>query len=102
MNIISNAIDAIKEKGVITIKTALHNSKNSIIISVKDNGEGIDAKVKDRIFDPFFTTKEVGKGVGLGLSISYGIIQEHKGIIVCESEKGKGTEFIIELPIKQL
>jgi signal transduction histidine kinase len=101
MNIMSNAIDAIKDKGEIQITTSLNDNKNSISISIKDNGEGISTEVKDKIFDPFFTTKKVGKGVGLGLSISYGIVKEHKGIIYCNSEKGIGTEFIIELPINQ-
>jgi signal transduction histidine kinase len=55
--------------------------------------------VKKNIFDPFFTTKEVGEGTGLGLSISYGIIQKHKGKIEVETEPGKGTEFIIRLPL---
>ncbi|MBC1220006.1 sensor histidine kinase, partial [Nostoc sp. UCD120] len=74
-----------------------------VIISIKDNGIGISEKVKTRLFDPFFTTKPVGKGTGLGLSISYQIIVEkHKGKISCISAPGKGTEFVIEIPIKQM
>ncbi len=66
-----------------------------------DTGEGIPQNIITKIFDPFFTTKEVGKGMGLGLSISYGIIEKHNGNIDVISESGKGTEFIISLPRTQ-
>jgi signal transduction histidine kinase len=99
MNLVSNAIDAINEKGVINISTRLAGDR--CIISVKDNGMGMSQDVMSKIFDPFFTTKEVGQGTGLGLSISYGIIEEHNGTIEVISEVGKGTEFIINIPIKQ-
>ncbi|ACC81720.1 sensor histidine kinase [Nostoc punctiforme] len=114
MNIFSNAIDALYEqKGEYLIgKVKKHLSsiivytqvKNEeyVIISIKDNGPGITEEVKTRLFDPFFTTKPVGKGTGLGLSISYQIIvDKHKGKINCISASGKGTEFVIEIPIKQ-
>jgi len=68
--------------------------------SFADNGTGIAEENLSRLFDPFFTTKEVGKGTGLGLSICYGIVTEHGGRIYAESELGKGTTFIIELPVK--
>ncbi len=97
LNIISNAIDAIDKKGKIWISTK--KDSENIIISIKDNGTGIDEIIKEKLFDPFFTTKEVGKGTGLGLSITYGIITEHNGDIKVISEVGKGTEFIIKLPI---
>jgi signal transduction histidine kinase len=99
MNILSNAIQAIPETGKISIKTWEEN--DSVKISIKDTGTGISEKTKQKIFDPFFTTKEVGKGTGLGLSISYGIIEKHNGKIEVNSEIGKGTEFIIILPIHQ-
>ncbi len=73
------------------------------MIRIADNGLGIDEKVLSRLFDPFFTTKVVGKGTGLGLSISYQIVTEkHNGKIYCQSELGKGTEFVVELPICQV
>jgi signal transduction histidine kinase len=96
MNIIANAIDAIDEKGVITVKTK--KKGNSIIVSIIDTGKGIPKNVLSKIFDPFFTTKDIGKGVGLGLSITFGIIQEHTGTIEVTSNIGKGTEFLITLP----
>lgn len=99
MNILTNAVDAIEDKGIITISTSI---KNEIIqVSIKDTGRGIPEYLKEKIFEPFFTTKEVGKGTGLGLSISHGIIEKHNGIIDFKSEVGKGSEFIISLPLKQ-
>jgi signal transduction histidine kinase len=99
MNILSNAIDAIEDKGIITIRTS--KSNGSIQISIRDTGKGINENKKTKIFEPFFTTKEVGQGTGLGLSISHGIIEKHMGSIKVKSEVGKGSEFIISLPIKQ-
>ena len=71
----------------------------AVIISIRDNGVGIAAETVDKIFDPFFTTKDVGEGAGLGLSISYGIIERHKGEISVDSEVGLGTNFTIRLPV---
>ncbi len=99
LNLVSNAIDAIDEKGSIVISTFSQNSK--LHISIKDSGKGISDEDITKIFDPFFTTKVVGKGLGLGLSITYGIIQEHNGTIKVNSKIGIGTEFIITLPIVQ-
>ncbi len=99
MNILSNAIDAIEYKGIITISTS--KSNGSIQINIKDTGRGIQENIKAKIFDPFFTTKEVGEGTGLGLSISHGIIEKHNGSIKVKSEAGKGSEFIILLPVRQ-
>ncbi len=97
INLTQNAIDAMNEKGVFTIKTRFDGKKTEIIFS--DTGTGIPDDIKQKIFDPFFTTKEVGKGTGLGLSMSYGIIKDHGGTINVKSEIGVGTSFIIELPI---
>jgi len=98
MNIITNASQAIENKGSIFITTKL--LKNDISISIKDDGVGMPEQVKSKIFDPFFTTKDVGKGTGLGLSISYSIIQKHNGSLEVISEPNKGTEFLIKIPIK--
>ena len=114
MNIFSNAIDALHEsykqkntkdikanKLQIKIQTEVLN-RDWITIRITDNGPGIDENIRSKLFDPFFTTKAVGQGTGLGLSISYEIIREkHSGNIFCNSEIGKGTEFVIEIP-KQL
>ena len=71
---------------------------NYVTISVQDNGVGMDDETLSRIFDPFFTTKASGRGTGLGLSVSYGIIKEHAGKIDVRSTPGKGTSFHVELP----
>ncbi|AUT01626.1 diguanylate cyclase [Nostoc sp. CENA543] len=118
MNILGNAIDAVEEcsryhsdralnqdckyQGIITISTA-SITPDWITIRIADNGLGIPEHIKHQLFDPFFTTKPVGKGTGLGLSISYQIIvEQHHGRIWCNSEIGKGTEFVIEIPLTTL
>ena len=75
--------------------------KEGVIISIKDNGNGIPNDVLDKIFQPFFTTKPTGKGTGLGLSMSYDIVKAHGGTLHVDTELGKGTQFSIEIPIKQ-
>ena len=97
MNILSNASDAIDGEGIIRIKTI--EKDDCIYIHFSDTGSGMPEDIRAHIFEPFFTTKAVGKGTGLGLSISYGIIENHKGNIEVKSEVGKGTEFIIKLPL---
>jgi len=103
MNILNNAIFAIKEykdrkeKGKLIIST--YSDETFVFISIKDNGIGMTDEVKAKIFEPFFTTKDVGKGTGLGMSITFSIIQEHNGIIELNTEYGRGTEFILKLPI---
>ncbi len=97
-NLIVNAQQAMKDGGKLTVSSAVNNS--TLEISFADTGCGIPKKDRDKLFDPFFTTKPVGEGTGLGLSVSYGIIKEHKGNIKVESQVGKGTIFRINLPIK--
>ncbi|QLE44276.1 GAF domain-containing protein [Nostoc sp. C052] len=104
MNILSNAIDALKEldvnqKPTITIRTQIQEQKY-ISIQIIDNGMGMSESVRNKIFEPFFTTKPVGSGTGLGLSISYSIVvEQHGGQLNCISAPGKGTEFIIKIPV---
>jgi signal transduction histidine kinase len=99
MNLLTNSIQAIDGKGDIFIETI--SSGIGVKIIIRDTGTGMTAAVKKHIFEPFYTTKDVGSGTGLGLSISYGIIEQHYGNIDVISESGKGTEFIISLPIVQ-
>jgi len=96
MNIIDNAIFAIKETGDIYIRTKEKN--NNLIIEIEDTGVGISKENLTKVFEPFFTTKGVGEGTGLGMSISYKIIESHGGKINIDSEVGKGTKFTITLP----
>jgi two-component system NtrC family sensor kinase len=100
LNLINNAIDAIGKDGSITLGTEYPPHSDQIIVKISDTGPGIPKELVAKIFDPFFTTKEVGKGTGLGLSISYSIIEKLGGTITVESEEGKGTTFVIYLPIK--
>jgi len=99
MNLLINASQAIKESGIITIKT--QPIDKGVKLEISDNGSGIPYDIIDKIFDPFFTTKEVGKGTGLGLATSYGIVEDHGGKIGVKSKVGEGTTFTIELPIHQ-
>ena len=104
LNIISNAAQAMAdraEKGVITLRT-MREGDEMVRVEIQDNGSGIPKDVLPRIFDPFFTTKPIGKGTGMGLSISYKIIQQHGGMILVDSEQGVGTVFSILLPIRAL
>jgi len=96
MNLILNAIQAMKTGGVLSIRTSI--SDGQCMIEVKDTGCGISASVLPRIFDPFFTTKSEGEGTGLGLSVTLGIIERHGGRIFVDSEIGRGTRFIVSLP----
>jgi signal transduction histidine kinase len=96
MNILSNAQQAIADKGEITITTRLDDDRVSV--GIRDTGCGISEEIRGRIFDPFFTTKPPGVGTGLGLSLSYGIIAKIGGTIECRSQVGLGSEFIITFP----
>jgi len=120
MNILSNAIDALKEHWGREIEKATEQTANSpsltptivihtevlepdwVTIRIADNGSGISEEVQSKLFDPFFTTKPVGEGTGLGLSISYQIVKErHGGLLQCFSTLGQGTEFVIQIPLRQ-
>jgi two-component system NtrC family sensor kinase len=97
VNIILNAAEAMTKGGVLTVTSATSRTGESLVIRIADTGPGISEEVRERIFDPFYTTKE--HGTGLGLSISYGIIEQHGGTISVESCPGKGSTFIIQLPV---
>ena len=105
LNLITNALDAMPQGGVLTIKTRQVSPPLSsedgrwLEISITDTGIGITEESKKRIFDPFFTTKKMGEGTGLGLAICEKIIKEHSGRIDVESEVGKGSTFFISIPI---
>jgi two-component system NtrC family sensor kinase len=96
LNLFLNARDAMPSGGMLEVRTAAHNG--SVEIEVADTGAGIPREHIHRIFDPFFTTKGVGRGTGLGLSVTYGIIKEHSGKIDVRSTPGKGTSFHVEFP----
>lgn len=98
LNLLVNAAQAIPQKGEITIRTG--QTGGEVFIAIADTGTGIPPENMSRLFEPFFTTKPVGKGTGLGLPISYGIVKNHKGRIEVESTVGKGTTFTVWLPIK--
>ncbi len=98
-NLAVNAADAMPVNGRLHITTELDQEGRTIIITVADNGTGIEEENLNRIFDPFFTTKDTGKGTGLGLAVTYGIIQRHNGTIEVKSIPGQGTTFTIKLPV---
>ncbi len=108
MNIIINAFDATPPGGTVTVSTALSVSatgktkeQKSVEISISDTGCGIPPEHLDKLFDPFFSTKEVGQGTGLGLSVSYGIIERHGGVIQVHSQVNRGSTFTIWLPLEE-
>ncbi len=97
INILLNSFQAIKGRGSIEIKVAYQNDRRSAALTIKDSGVGMDEETQSRIFEPFFSTKD--RGTGLGMSITAGVIEAHKGSIDVRSEIGKGTEFVITLPV---
>jgi PAS domain S-box-containing protein len=106
LNLLINARDAIADavgdrrngKGKITVTS--RREGNQVVIGVTDTGTGIPEEIQDRIFDPFFTTKEVGRGTGQGLSIAYSAVEKHGGSLAFETEVGKGTTFLVRLPVR--
>ncbi|MBI2821343.1 MAG: PAS domain-containing protein, partial [Acidobacteria bacterium] len=100
MNILLNAKDAMPDGGRLEVRTQARD--NGVMVVIRDTGVGISKENIKKIYDPFFTTKEVVRGTGQGLSISYGIIQEHSGNIHVESEPGKGTEFTLQFPVRRV
>ncbi|MCK7514173.1 MAG: ATP-binding protein [Desulfobacterales bacterium] len=99
MNLMINAQQAMEGRpGVITLETVLADAGH-VEIRIADDGPGIPEEIRAKIFEPFFTTKAAGKGTGLAFPVSYGIIKDHGGVISVESQLGKGTLFIISLPL---
>jgi signal transduction histidine kinase len=97
-NLVHNSIQAMDQNG--TLKITTKNEGEYVSVSIADTGCGIEPDIKDKIFEPFFTTKKQGEGSGLGLDIVKRIIEKHEGTITFTSELGKGSEFIIKLPVK--
>jgi len=102
MNLVSNAAEAVEAVGGGRLRIATRHSlrEDKLLVDFEDTGIGIPESNLSKLFEPFFTTKKKGKGVGLGLSVAYGIIQEHGGSIHVKSEEGKGTKFCVRFPLK--
>ncbi len=102
LNLIHNAIQAMPRGGVLSLQTApeVRNNSAGVIILVQDTGQGIDPTIIDRLFEPFFTTRPLGQGTGLGLSVSYGIVTDHGGMIDLHSKPNVGSIFTIWLPVE--
>ena len=98
INLFLNAKDAMPSGGELAVQTAMNESM--VVVDISDTGTGISEENIKRIFDPFFTTKDIGKGTGLGLAVTYGIVQEHGGRIFVDSDSGKGTHFRVKLPTR--
>jgi two-component system, NtrC family, sensor kinase len=106
LNIVMNALDATEPGGQVTVTTGIgmstrNHGQKGVEIVCSDTGRGIPAEYLDKIFDPFFTTKDVGQGTGLGLSVSYGIVERHGGAIYVQTKVGRGSAFCIWLPIAE-
>ncbi|MGO9482039.1 MAG: sensor histidine kinase, partial [Candidatus Kryptoniota bacterium] len=101
INLVMNGAEACQNKGHGTVMVTTLQQGNSVVIEISDTGDGIPQEVMSKIFDPFFTTKGEGKGIGLGLSVVYGIIDAHGGDIEVNSKVGEGTTFKVTLPISR-
>jgi two-component system NtrC family sensor kinase len=103
LNLLINAADAMEKKGKITLATRpVENNGLFAEVEVTDSGPGIPENIVSKIFEPFFTTKPVGKGTGLGLAVSYGIIKKHEGTIFVRNSPGNGASFCIQLPVARM
>jgi signal transduction histidine kinase len=101
LSILNNAVDAMGSSGTLKIGIGpLTNNGKEVYVSISDSGKGIPQVIRNKIFDPFFTTKDVGQGKGLSLSTSLAIIEEHGGSIAVKSEEGRGSTFIIHMPVQ--
>jgi two-component system NtrC family sensor kinase len=108
LNVLANAIEAVGKCGMIRVSTRVEPAPPTTaasgphaVVAVCDDGVGMPAEVRARIFDPFFTTKPEGQGVGLGLSVSHGIVERHGGAIAVDSLQGRGTTFTVYLPLRR-
>lgn len=99
LNLVFNAIEAMPEKGTLTVVSTADPDRSTARIEIRDTGYGIPEESRDRLFDPFFTTKAEGCGTGLGLSIVYGVVKNHKGTINLDTRVGEGTAFILRFPL---
>ncbi len=99
LNLMLNAVEALPSGGLIRVTAGMHKRGKYVTIRVSDTGAGIPKEIQRTIFEPFVTTKEDGKGVGLGLSVVYGIVSQHGGTVEVDSEEGKGTTFTLNLPL---
>ena len=98
VNLIQNAMDAMQDAPVKHLHLALEATPDEVRIQVQDSGKGIDERALPKLFEPYFTTKEIGSGLGLGLSISYGIVKDHGGSVAAANRDGGGAEFLVTLP----
>jgi signal transduction histidine kinase len=101
INLIFNAMEAMPDGGRLTIRTAHDETRGEVRLEVEDTGVGIPQEMMSQIFEPFFSTKSQDKGVGLGLSVVYGIVKEHRGTIYVKSRVGEGARFIVRFPCRQ-
>ncbi len=100
LNLVGNAFDALGECEEKTVWIKMHTDEEFFYVTIQDNGPGISEEVRSQIFEPFFTTKPTDKGTGLGLSVSKSVMEEHHGDLICNTELGKGTEFILKIPLE--
>ncbi len=99
LNLIFNAVDSMPEGGELSVTSRMDGTADKAWFSIRDTGYGIPEKIKNNLFDPFFTTKDVGKSTGLGLSIVYGVVKNHRGTIKIDSREGEGTTFTLTFPV---